>query len=160
MQTVRRLGKGAYGSVFLLNNGHALKVMDKDEGDRPSAGPLREIIALQSIPRHPNLVELIDSWANSYVYVMMKMYAGDALRISREIPLSFEDLLFVFSSAFEGVSHMHACGYVHQDLKSSNVLVFGDRTVTYRCKFIISCNAIAASHCPVIFGSLLLSSCC
>ncbi len=31
-----------------------------------------------------------------------------------------------------GVSHMHACGYVHQDLKSSNVLVFGDRTVRFR----------------------------
>ena len=129
MQTVRRLGKGAYGSVFLVNNGHALKIMDKDEGDRPSAGPLREIIALQSIPRHPNLVELIDSWANSYVYVMMKMYAGDALHISREIPLSFEDLLFVFSSAFNGVSHMHENGWLHRDVKPENIFLWTEGAV-------------------------------
>ena len=28
-----------------------------------------------------------------------------------------------------GVSFMHDSGFVHQDLKSSNILVFGDRTV-------------------------------
>lgn len=28
-----------------------------------------------------------------------------------------------------GVSFIHDCGYVHQDLKSSNILVFADRTV-------------------------------
>ena len=35
--------------------------------------------------------------------------------------------IFLLFSA--GVTFMHDCGYVHQDLKSSNVLIFGDRTV-------------------------------
>ncbi len=117
----------------------------------------------QAMGKHPNIVELFGQDRMDHVMVMEQascdLYSlvkrmGSEKGVPEYMMRSWAQCICA------GVSHMHACGYVHQDLKSSNVLVFGDRTVTCRFKFIISCNAIVASHCPVICGSLVLSSCC
>jgi len=117
----------------------------------------------QAMGKHPNIVELFGQDRVDHVMVM-EQASCDLYNLVKKMGSEKGVPEYMMRSwalcICAGVSHMHACGYVHQDLKSSNVLVFGDRTVTHRCKFIISCNAIAASHCPIIFGSLLLSSCC
>ena len=86
----------------------------------------------QAMGSHPNIVELLGQdrvdhvmvmeQASSDLYTVIKKMGSD-----QGVP---EHMIRSWAQCIcAGVSHVHACGYVHQDLKSSNVLVFGDRTV-------------------------------
>jgi serine/threonine protein kinase len=91
----------------------------------------------QAMGSHPNIVELLGQdrvdhvmvmeQASSDLYTVIKKMGSD-----QGVP---EHMIRSWAQCIcAGVSHVHACGYVHQDLKSSNVLVFGDRSVTFRLR--------------------------
>jgi serine/threonine protein kinase len=86
---------------------------------------------------HPNIVELLGQDRVEHVMVMEQASSDlhDVIKkmgSEKGVP---EHMMRSWAQCIcAGVSHVHACGYVHQDLKSSNVLVFGDRTVTFRLR--------------------------
>jgi serine/threonine protein kinase len=85
--------------------------------------------------KHPNIVELLGQDRVDHVMVM-EQGSSDMYKLVKKMGTEKGVPEYMMASWAQGicagVSHMHACGYVHQDLKSSNVLVFGDRTVRLR----------------------------
>jgi serine/threonine protein kinase len=85
--------------------------------------------------KHPNIVELLGQDRVDHVMVM-EQGSSDMYKLVKKMGTEKGVPEYMMASWAQGicagVSHMHACGYVHQDLKSSNVLVFGDRTVRFR----------------------------
>jgi serine/threonine protein kinase len=89
----------------------------------------------QAMGKHPNIVELLGQDRVDHVMVM-EQGSSDMYKLVKKMGTEKGVPEYMMASWAQGicagVSHMHACGYVHQDLKSSNVLVFGDRTVRLR----------------------------
>lgn len=88
----------------------------------------------QAMGAHPNIVGLLGQDRVDHVMVM-EQAGSDMYKLIKKMGTEKGVPEYLMSSWAQGicagVSHMHACGYVHQDLKSSNVLVFGDRTVLF-----------------------------
>ena len=96
--------------------------------------------------KHPNIVELLGQDRVDHVMVM-EQASCDLYNLVKKMGSEKGVPEYMMRSwalcICAGVSHMHACGYVHQDLKSSNVLVFSDRTVTFRLR---------AGNLALVFG--------
>lgn len=124
------LGVGAFGEVYRArdrenpNTPLALKLLG-----RPSAHALyqfkREFRAL-SVWSHPNLVTLHDLFLDGELaFFTMELIPGvDFLRYVRPGGVLDEGrLVRALEGLHQGVSALHAHGYVHRDIKPSNVLV-------------------------------------
>lgn len=60
------------------------------------------------------------------LYLVMELV--DGVSLDRSPPKTFEQAVHVFRQVAEGMAHMHACGYVHADMKPNNVVVTSDGT--------------------------------
>lgn len=91
-----------------------------------------EMDVMEAMGTHPNIVGLLGQDRVDHVMVM-EQASSDMYKLIKKMGTEKGVPEYLMKSWAQGicagVSHMHACGYVHQDLKSSNVLVFGDRTV-------------------------------
>ena len=89
-------------------------------------------VYVQSMGKHPHIVELLGQDKVDHVMVM-EQGNTDLYKMVKKLNSDkgvLEHMMRSWAMGIcQGVSFMHACGYVHQDLKSSNVLVFDDRTV-------------------------------
>jgi serine/threonine protein kinase len=92
----------------------------------------REIEAMEAIGKHPSIVPLVAKDRDGVV-IVMELGSSDLHTV---IKRQYADkglpahLMQTWAQGIcEGVAYIHASGYVHQDLKSSNIIVFDDRTV-------------------------------
>jgi len=88
-----------------------------------------EVKIVEVLGKHPYLVELIGTTEECKVFVMEKA-ASDLYSIvkqqERNLPLHI--VAQWSEQMLEATRFMHERGIVHQDIKSSNVLIFADRT--------------------------------
>ncbi|HEX6246055.1 MAG TPA: serine/threonine-protein kinase, partial [Polyangiales bacterium] len=130
------IGVGAFGEVYRAHDrlhpklALAVKVLS-----RPSPHALyqfkREFRSL-SAWSHPNLVALHELFLDEELaFFTMELVPGvDFLRYVRPLGvLDAKRLLHALRGLVDGVSALHAHGYVHRDLKPSNVLVDADGRV-------------------------------
>jgi len=137
----QKLGKGAYGEVFLCENSQA-------EGDRrvavkwirdfsrdPLFGKriLREIRVLAELD-HPNLIKLTDllpppSPNFDDVYILMPYMQLDLHHVIKSQKLSEEHSQYFLCQILRGLKYLHSAGIVHRDMKPANILVNGDCTL-------------------------------
>ncbi|MFZ5481464.1 MAG: serine/threonine-protein kinase [Myxococcota bacterium] len=124
--TIRRLGKGGMGFVYLVKDSRtgverAAKVIDpghrKDE--EYQARFFREVRA-QSLLHHPNILRILAHGRDFYICevcdgTLAEHIAGPRLTQNRAIAL--------FRQACAGVIHAHKGKVLHRDLKPSNLLL-------------------------------------
>ena len=131
----RELGTGGYGRANLVvrqKRSYVLKMVGCDSINEANAA-LTEASCLQRLI-HPNVVRFEDVFLHRHdnggcsVSIVMEFCAGGDL-IDRlecrlgEKPLSELTMLRFLESLCLALHHVHCCGVLHRDLKSSNVFV-------------------------------------
>jgi TolB-like protein len=137
-QLVRRLGRGAIGSVYealhlRLKRVVALKLLAGQRlGDAASRARFqREMEAIGKLD-HPHIVRATDAGEVGGVpFLVMELVDGlDLARIVKACgPFSVADACAVVRQAALGLQHAHEHGLVHRDIKPSNLLLGADGTV-------------------------------
>lgn len=143
-EKVKFIGKGTYGSVWLVKRKstgkiYALKEVDmkaKKQVEREES--VNEIRILASI-QHPNIIRYRDSFIEGTTLYIIIDYAdggdlGVAISTHRESGTRMnEDYIWtVFIQIALGVEYLHRNRVLHRDLKSSNVFLSTDVPVTVR----------------------------
>lgn len=127
-----KLGTGSYGTVYkgALANGRAVAVKCFNTTTEESGidlGILRELVYLKSLPRHPNVIEILQiEWYDSdtKIRAAMPLYDMDLHSFIRaQGPLSVPTMRSIMKDILRGVEHIHKHGIFHRDVKTSNILI-------------------------------------
>ncbi len=139
-QFLERLGRGAYGDVWRVNDkvgGRplAVKVLRKSLLDDPHAGVrlLREA-QLTGRLQHPGIPPVYDygTFDDGTAFYSMKLVGGATLEsLLNERMAGDHELqrsLTIFHSVVQTMAYAHASGIIHRDLKPHNIMVgdFGE----------------------------------
>jgi Nif-specific regulatory protein len=130
-EIARRLGSGGMGEVHLARDLHesgrpvALKILHADQLDAESLERFRDEFRSLSRLRHPNLVEVYDfgSVAGSgEPFLALELVEGtslDALSAAEQR----RGFVAIAAQCLRALDAIHACGWLHNDLKPQNILV-------------------------------------
>lgn len=133
----RELPRGGMSRVFAarepaLGRMVVLKVLSPELVAGLSAERFKREIALAARLQHPHIVPLLTSGlaANS-VYYTMPLVDGESLRerMSRERPMSIENVTRILEEVAGALDYAHDLGIVHRDIKPENVMFFHDKAV-------------------------------
>ncbi len=133
----RELPKGGMSRVFAarelaLGRTVVIKVLSPELVAGLSEERFKREIALAARLQHPNIVPLLTSGsaANS-VYYTMPLVDGESLRerMSRERPMSIENVTRILEEVASALDYAHELGIVHRDIKPENVMFFHDKPV-------------------------------
>ncbi|KIK70972.1 hypothetical protein GYMLUDRAFT_306609 [Collybiopsis luxurians FD-317 M1] len=108
----------------------AVKRMKKRwEGGWDECQQLKELESLRAIPFHPNIIPLYDFFlmpATKELYFVFESMEGNLyhlIKARKGRPLAGGLVASIFFQITSGLSHIHASGYFHRDMKPENVLV-------------------------------------
>jgi len=148
---IKKVGVGAYGSVFMAERTAdkevvAIKVTARKEDPILGGFPLsllREISILRRC-RHDSIVQIheVSQTPQGDPLIVMEFCQASLLELlhSRTHDLSFSEVKYVIRQILDATSHLHELGIMHRDLATKNVLfnLSGDIKV---CDFGISRRA-------------------
>jgi len=133
-RTIRRLGAGTFGTVFLAeqigvgNRPVALKVPNRKLLDDPDF-KLRFQIEASSTGRirHPNVVNIYESAPPDVdtPYIAMEFLKGESLgdALNRRGALPVSEVAEILQQAARGLNAAHKLGIIHRDLKPDNIFL-------------------------------------
>ena len=134
-QMIKLLGRGGMGCVMLAQDeesGRAVAIKtllpEVAVADQSLRRFMREIDVAAALD-HPNIVRFIESGThNGAVYLVTEFVEGsDAARLADaqggRLPLS--QSIDIISQSLDALAYAHAKGYIHRDIKESNILVAG-----------------------------------
>jgi len=129
----RELGQGGMATVYLAEDikHHrkvALKVLRPEIAVTVGAGRFSREIEVAARLQHPNILPLLDSGeAEGFFFYVMPYVAGESLRdrLARGGELPIPDVVRILMEVADALSHAHAHGVVHRDIKPDNVLLSG-----------------------------------
>uniref|UniRef100_A0A5S6QLU7 Mitogen-activated protein kinase n=1 Tax=Trichuris muris TaxID=70415 RepID=A0A5S6QLU7_TRIMR len=135
----RRLGKGAYGIVWKATDRKSEKVValkkifDAFRNETDAQRTYREIMLLQELRPHPNIVKLlrvVKASGDRDIYLIFEYMDTDLHNVikKRDIlrPIHVQ---FITYQLFCAVLYLHSANVIHRDLKPSNVLLDVNCTV-------------------------------
>ncbi len=79
--------------------------------------------------KHPNVVDVVDIFeANNTAYLVMRYEQGESLHslLSRRVTVREHELLHALHPLLDGLELIHGKGYVHRDVKPSNIFIRRD----------------------------------
>ncbi len=134
-ETIRMLGRGGMGCVVLARdqtdgNSVAIKTLlpEVAVADKSLRRFMREIEVAAALD-HPNIVRFIKSGThNGAIYLVTEYVEGsDAARMAdaQGGRLPFRDAIQIISQALDALAYAHGHGYIHRDIKESNILIAG-----------------------------------
>ena len=122
----QQIGAGGMGVVYrgrdlALNRPVALKVLPR-VGAAAASRLRREARAMAAL-QHANLavIHVMESWRGAPVLVLEYLAGGTLADRVRRGPLPVSDVLTIFTSMTEVLRHIHQAGYLHRDVKPSNL---------------------------------------
>jgi serine/threonine protein kinase len=129
-RVVAPLGSGGMGGVWDVEdtNGHHYALKSPATGMSEDVGLMkrfaREANALRMV-EHPNLVAAVDVFVEAgCLFLVMERVSGRTLsKVLADGPMQPRRALVLARQMLEGLSHAHAHGLVHRDLKPDNVMV-------------------------------------
>jgi hypothetical protein len=171
-KVTKTIGEGGFAFVFAAKDERgapvAIKLLHCASADRFAAAK-REVALMRALPRHANLLQLLDAAASaagakSEVVLVLEFCGGGscashiARRIEARTPFRAHELWAVFGAVVDAVRVLHgqAEPVAHRDLKPENVLLsdvdrhwklcdFGSATTrTYDCS--VAAERDAAEH--------------
>ena len=89
---------------------------------------LREIETLGQLD-HPNMVQAFDALEfDGYLFLVMELIDGESLKASASghRKFSLSEILEIMLALTRAIGHLHDNGYLHLDIKPSNVMVLKD----------------------------------
>jgi hypothetical protein len=123
----RRLGAGAFGTVWLarderLDREVAVKIVPRE---RIVGGRFEREARAAARLAHPGIVTLYEAAVDDDgAYLVSELVRGATLdQLLEEGQLSDRDIVRIVIALCDALSHAHAHGVVHRDVKPSNVLV-------------------------------------
>ena len=128
---IRRLGVGGMGAVYEAvevssDQRVAFKIVHPAATDRGGAIALREAQAVNAVGER-GIVQIsgVGSLADGREYLVMELLVGESLdvRIKRKGVLSLAEAVEISASLLTTLEAAHRAGFVHRDLKASNVFV-------------------------------------
>ena len=133
---IRRIGKGAFGVVWLAEKRSAIattnvaiKIPAESAVDLDAVQ--REASVWVSASGHPNVLPIIEADVYDGLVVIVSEYAPDGTladwldRHGGCAPTS-DDAVDMMNGILAGLQHLHRRGIIHRDLKPENILLQGD----------------------------------
>ena len=106
----------------------ALKVMRPEIAATLGAGRFAREIEVAARLQHPNILPLLDSGeAEGFFFYVMPYVEGESVRdrLARGGELPIHDAVRILMEVADALSHAHAHGVVHRDIKPDNVMLSG-----------------------------------
>jgi len=127
------LGRGGMATVYLAEDLRhrrtvALKVLRPELAATMGVGRFAREIEVAARLQHPNILPLLDSGeADGLFYYVMPFVEGEPLRerLARGGELPVPEAVRVLIEVADALSHAHAHGVVHRDIKPDNILLSG-----------------------------------
>lgn len=160
----KRIGGGGMANVYLardiiLNRDVAIKVLRLEFANDPEFIERfdREAQAATSLS-HPNIVNIYDVGEEDHIlYMVMEYIDGFTLKeyIQQNGPLEVEEAIEIMKQLTDAISHAHANGLIHRDIKPQNILLdrFGNVKVT-DFGIAIALSATSLTQTNSILGSV------
>ena len=131
------IAPGGMGEVYRathlrLKRDVAIKVIRRNQQESPVfyENFLKEIETLGQLD-HPNMVRAFDALEfDGYLFLVMELLDGESLRglATRRCCFSLREVLGVMLGLAEAIQHLHDNGYLHLDIKPSNVMLLRNGT--------------------------------
>ncbi len=134
---LKKLGSGASGVVYSAkekSTGRQVALKIASTSEENVMNELINEIALQSLSKHPNIVECIEAFKNSEdqtVCIALELMIGGSLTdlVNPQFPMIETHIAYVCKSMLMGLAFLHRQYRLHRDIKSDNVLVNFDGEV-------------------------------
>src|SRR5436190_5307960 len=134
-EMIKMLGRGGMGCVMLARDESsgqqvAIKTLlpEVAVADKSLRRFMREIEVAAAL-QHPNIVRFVKSGThNGAVYLVTEFVEGsDAAKLAdaQGGRLPFRDAIQIISQSLDALAYAHDRGYIHRDIKESNILVAG-----------------------------------
>lgn len=130
---LKRLGKGAYGIVWLAKNiktGEKVaikKIFDAFRNETDAQRTIREICYLKEFKNHENIIKLISikrSRCDDDIYLIFEYFKNDLFKlIQHHEGLHSKQKQFIIYQILKAIKYIHSSNVIHRDLKPSNILV-------------------------------------
>ncbi|KAL3173273.1 hypothetical protein MRX96_012400 [Rhipicephalus microplus] len=128
-QNLKMLGAGGFGAVYLANYSPAnfvatVKLVNVDRFTRQKQAAMDKVVA--AVIRNPFLVKYYCCFSVKEAYVtVMEYIAGlDLMRVvTKEEYLDTESVRVIMAQLILALEHMHLLGFLHRDVKVSNMLI-------------------------------------
>ncbi|XP_075541716.1 uncharacterized protein LOC142575871 isoform X2 [Dermacentor variabilis] len=149
-KNLKMLGAGGFGAVYLANYRPAnyvttVKLVNMDRFSRHKQAAMDKVVA--SVIRNPFLVKYYCCFCVKEAYVtIMEYIAGlDLMRVvTKEDYLEIEAVRIIMAQLILALEHMHLRGFLHRDVKVSNMLILpGGRVKVIDFDTVKVCNG----HC-------------
>ncbi|KAI9118783.1 hypothetical protein K1719_010228 [Acacia pycnantha] len=133
--------QGAFGKLYrgtYNNEDVAIKILERPENDLAKAQLMeqqfqQEVMMLATL-KHPNIVRFIGACHKPKVWCIVTEYAkGGSVRQflmkrqNRSVPLKLAVKQAL--DVARGMAYVHGLQLIHRDLKSDNLLIFGDKSI-------------------------------